>query len=171
MTNNLTKNPIFDGNSSGQTPAQNPALWQAYEIGIKSADYQFEWNSLGDVFEKVEEEKQEILQVLQEAQYSESLSAKKFDFLKATRLEIFQALTKVDEIQKNHLEEELGDCFFSLAQVARFLGFNPEIALHKANLKFNLRFEKMLQASGIDQPAFAMLPLEEKERLWQSIKS
>jgi MazG family protein len=69
-----------------------------------------------------------------------------------------------------HLEEELGDLLFSLAQVARRLDLAAEGALRAANGKFVRRFrhvEAALDARGL-QPAG--VTLDELEALWGAAK-
>ena len=40
-------------------------------------------------------------------------------------------------------EEEVGDILFAAVNLARFLGFDPEVALKHSNLKFKSRFQDM----------------------------
>ena len=52
---------------------------------------------------------------------------------------------------KEHLEEEVGDLLFAIANLSRHLGVEPETALRKANEKFTGRFtemERAIAASG-----------------------
>lgn len=79
--------------------------------------------------------------------------------------EIFEVL---DDPVK--LEDEFGDFLFAASQWARHLKIDPEAALRKANLKFQTRFKKMIEDSGLTQDQFAALPLDEKEDLWQKTK-
>jgi len=41
------------------------------------------------------------------------------------------------------MEHELGDTFFALVNLARFLNVNPEVAMAAANKRFERRFEAM----------------------------
>ncbi len=66
--------------------------------------------------------------------------------------------------------EELGDLLFSMANLSRRLGIDPESALREANDKFTSRFaavEDALQAAGSSVHAAS---LEEMEAAWQRIK-
>ncbi len=78
-----------------------------------------------------------------------------------------------DEIAQNDrekMEDELGDVFFSLINYARFLKIDPETALEKTNKKFKKRFELMeayAKETGLD---LAALSLAEKEAIWQKMK-
>ena len=69
------------------------------------------------------------------------------------------------------IEEEWGDLFFTLAQVARRLKVNPEEALRKSSNKFEARFawmEQKVQETGKD---IHELSAEEWETLWKQAKS
>ena len=67
-------------------------------------------------------------------------------------------------------EEEMGDLLFSIANLSRKLGIDPESALRKANEKFSRRFtalEDRLHAQGRSVHGAS---LEEMEREWQAVK-
>jgi XTP/dITP diphosphohydrolase len=84
--------------------------------------------------------------------------------------EIGELQYEIAQNNKEKMEDELGDVFFSLINYARFLKIDPETALEKTNKKFKHRFELMetyAKAHGLD---LAMLSLEEKEAIWQSMK-
>ena len=84
--------------------------------------------------------------------------------------EIGELQDEVAENDKEKMEDELGDVFFSLINYARFLKIDPETALEKTNKKFKHRFELMetyAKEHGLD---LAKLSLEEKEAIWQSMK-
>jgi tetrapyrrole methylase family protein/MazG family protein len=77
--------------------------------------------------------------------------------------ELKEALQSQDQ---THIEEELGDLLFSVAQLARHLDLDAEKALRLSNEKFVNRFEKMLAV----EPEFEDLPRDQKEKLWQKVK-
>ena len=67
-------------------------------------------------------------------------------------------------------EEEMGDLLFSIANLSRKLGIDPESALRKANEKFSKRFtalEDRLHAQGRSVHGAS---LEEMEIEWQAVK-
>ncbi|HEY0315282.1 MAG TPA: nucleoside triphosphate pyrophosphohydrolase, partial [Sphingomonas sp.] len=63
--------------------------------------------------------------------------------------------------------DEVGDMLFALVNWARWLGVDPEAALHQATDKFSRRFNAMEEIAGT---GFELLPLADKEALWQSVK-
>jgi nucleoside triphosphate diphosphatase len=68
-------------------------------------------------------------------------------------------------------EEEMGDLLFSIANLARKLGIEPESALRKANTKFAVRFralERHLEEKG---RSVHDASLEEMESAWSVVKS
>ncbi len=70
----------------------------------------------------------------------------------------------------DRLELELGDVYFSLAQLCRHLKIDPEIASNSGNIKFLNRFksvEALSKAKGLDIRAASR---KLKESLWQEAK-
>ncbi|HHX78091.1 MAG TPA: nucleoside triphosphate pyrophosphohydrolase [Firmicutes bacterium] len=68
------------------------------------------------------------------------------------------------------IEEELGDVFFALVNVSRFLQINPEVALTAANDKFCRRFayiDKQVKERGGD---FSQFNLEQLDAWWEEAK-
>jgi tetrapyrrole methylase family protein/MazG family protein len=68
------------------------------------------------------------------------------------------------------VEKEVGDVLFVAVNIARFLKINPELALTRANRRFERRFrylERKLKEKG-EMPA--EVGLEEMEALWQESK-
>jgi nucleoside triphosphate diphosphatase len=68
-------------------------------------------------------------------------------------------------------EEEMGDLLFSIANLARKLGIEPESALRKANEKFTARFEALERAFEAKGRSIHEATLEEMEAEWQAMKS
>ncbi len=71
---------------------------------------------------------------------------------------------------KRQVAEELGDLLFTVANLSRKLGINPEEALAKANEKFETRFralEERIKAAGKD---LKDVTLAEMDALWEEIK-
>jgi len=69
------------------------------------------------------------------------------------------------------IAEELSDCFFSLAQLSRHLGFEPEEIAQRGNLKFLRRFqavEALAKEQGIDVTTAGQVTLE---TLWAKAKA
>lgn len=67
-------------------------------------------------------------------------------------------------------EEELGDVLFSLANLARKLGIEPESALRKANDKFTRRFDAVEQALERRGRSVHDASQAEMEVEWQRVK-
>jgi MazG family protein len=71
---------------------------------------------------------------------------------------------------QDHIEEELGDLFFSLVNYARFLQADAENALERTNKKFIDRFTKMEAAALSTGKALSEMTLEEMDAIWNKIK-
>jgi len=65
---------------------------------------------------------------------------------------------------------ELGDLFFSLVNLSRWLNIQAEDALRQANLRFRQRYNRMEDLAARRGQNFAQLTLDEKEALWQESK-
>ena len=79
--------------------------------------------------------------------------------------------TVIPEDLQAKLEEEVGDLFFVMVNIARYLSVDPESALRKTNRKFKRRFQWMearLHESGRSADE---APMEELESLWQQAKA
>jgi MazG family protein len=127
---------------SGIAPAL-PALLRAYHIGTRAASVGFEWSTTRDVVAKIQEEVDELREVV-------------------------DAPGTVDQART---EEEMGDLLFSIAQLSRRLGIEPETALRKADDKFTKRFGALEQSVADSGRAMKDMTLDELEAAWQRLKS
>ena len=71
---------------------------------------------------------------------------------------------------KDKMEDELGDVFFSLVNLARFLQLDAENALERTNKKFIDRFTRMEKEAALQDKLLHDMSLEEMDALWNSIK-
>jgi XTP/dITP diphosphohydrolase len=69
---------------------------------------------------------------------------------------------------KNHAQEELGDVLFTLVNVARWCGIDPEAGLAGTNRRFLDRFSRVEAALGGDLQGRS---IQELEGLWQQAKA
>ena len=67
-------------------------------------------------------------------------------------------------------EEEMGDLLFSIANLSRKLGIEPESALRKANAKFTARFEALERAFEQQGRPLHDMTLQEMEAEWAKVK-
>ncbi len=68
------------------------------------------------------------------------------------------------------VEAELGDLLFTVANLARLLGVNPEEALRRATLRFEERFRAMEREARRRGRELREMELEEMDRLWEEAK-
>lgn len=69
---------------------------------------------------------------------------------------------------RGHAQEELGDLLFTLVNVARWCGIEPEEGLAGTNRRFLDRFSRVESALDGDLQGRSILELE---RLWQQAKA
>jgi len=85
--------------------------------------------------------------------------------------EIDEVKEAIAEQDTAHIEEEIGDTLFVAVNLARRLNIDPEIALRKANTKFERRFRAMEHLADEKGEGFATLSLDQQEHLWQAVKA
>jgi len=81
--------------------------------------------------------------------------------------------TRVEVVAQNAdaVEDEIGDLFFAVTNLARHAGVDPETSLRRSNRKFMQRFkvlENRLREQGLD---ISVATQQELEQLWQQVKS
>ncbi len=121
-------------------PKSLPPLIKAYRIQEKVKGVGFEWKKREQVWDKVIEE-------LNELKY------------------------EVDNgLDRDKIEDELGDLLFALTNYARYIGVNPEDALERTNRKFIRRFQFIETESANDGLKMEDMNLEKMEEYWVKAK-
>lgn len=83
-----------------------------------------------------------------------------------------QELTEAAETgDADHIEDEMGDLLFVMANLARHMGVDPEAALRRTNAKFTRRFESIEDALARQGRAPADASLTEMDALWDAAKA
>jgi MazG family protein len=132
-----------------------PALMEAQKISSKAAHVGFDWPNVEGLFEKLQEETQEL--------------RKEMEHLPAHALKPDES-SRIPEELRGHLENEVGDLFFVLVNIARYLSVDPESALRKTNRKFRRRFGWLEQQLRNQGKTLEEAGMEEMESLWQQAK-
>lgn len=90
--------------------------------------------------------------------------------LEKVREEIREMEEALDDGQDDSIRHEMGDVFFSLAQLARHLGYDAEQIAREANRRFETRFQGMMTLCAERGLAWEALDDETKESLWAQVK-
>jgi len=72
--------------------------------------------------------------------------------------------------KQQEIEDELGDIFFVLVNISRFVGINPEDALRKTISKFISRFRYIEMKAADAGKSLSDMTLEEMDALWDEAK-
>ena len=75
-----------------------------------------------------------------------------------------------ESLSQTEIEEEFGDLLFVMANLARHLKIDPEVALRAANAKFTHRFERVEAKLARIGKTPAQSNLEEMDALWDEAK-
>ncbi len=130
------------GNKSvlGGIPKGLPSLIKAYRVQEKAANAGFDWDDPKDVWAKVYEE---------------------LDELKA----------EIDsDSSKEQKEGEFGDFIFSLINMGRLFGVDPDTSLERTNKKFIRRFNHIERRAKEQGRSLKDMTLEEMDALWDEAK-
>lgn len=82
--------------------------------------------------------------------------------------EFREALSKKDQAG---IEDELGDIFFVLVNISRFIGVNPEDALRKTISKFISRFRYIEMKASESGKRLSDMTLKDMDELWDEAKA
>ncbi len=97
--------------------------------------------------------------------------ARTADVVSKIEEEVAEVRRTVESEGTGRTEEEIGDLLFTIANLARQLGVEPESALRKANEKFSARFEQLEQALEARGSSVHDASLGEMEAEWQRVKT
>jgi len=131
-----------------------PALAGAMAISRKAAAAGFEWDHIEGVWAKVHEELDELKEAVAE------LDANQASDTQMSANQGSQALI--------HAQEELGDVIFTLVNVGRWCGLDPEAGLAGTNQRFLQRFSRVEAALSGDLQGKS---IRELEAHWQRAKA
>ncbi len=87
------------------------------------------------------------------------------------REEVAELEEALDLKSEDEIRHEMGDVFFSLAQLARHLKMDPEQIGREANRRFELRFKTMMNMREERSLPWETMSLQDKENLWQEAKA
>jgi MazG family protein len=123
-------------------PRSLPGLLEAHQLTRRAANVGFDWQDVKGIFDKLAEETAELKQLLASG-----------------------------DGRAEEIEEEVGDLLFVGVNLARFLGFDAEIALKKANRKFAQRFREMERIAASRGQSLSGLSAAAFDALWNEVKS
>ncbi len=125
-------------------PRTMPGLLEASKVGSRAARLGFDWPSVDGLFEKLQEETDELsAELVGEIASSQAAQAR--------------------------IEEEFGDLLFTAVNLGRHLGLDAESALRSATAKFRRRFAAMERFAGGAEALEQSSP-ERMEALWGQAK-
>ena len=127
-------------NTLENIPNSIPPMVKSMIIQKKVKSVGFDWEEKKQVLRKIEEEYKELSQEIKKNDHQENI------------------------------KNEIGDLIFSVINLARFIGIDPEESLERTNMKFIKRFnlmEEMIEGEGKD---LKKMKLEEMDKYWEKSK-
>jgi tetrapyrrole methylase family protein/MazG family protein len=122
-----------------------PTLARTQDIIRRVAKVGFDWGEPAPVFDKAQEEFAEF------------------------RAEMEKVTP--ENANTDRLEDEFGDIMFCLVNVARHSGFNADVALRRANAKFEKRFREVERLAAAQGKQVKDIGLEGLQNLWKQAKN
>jgi ATP diphosphatase len=146
-----------------------PALMEAYKLSSRAAHVGFDWPEIEGLFAKLEEETAELREELKAVPtlHSKGQSSKGKSLGKGIA---GSGKPQLPPELRERVEDEVGDMFFVLVNVARYLSLDPESALRKTNRKFKRRFQWMEERLRASERTPQQASMDELESLWQKAK-
>jgi MazG family protein len=132
---------ILDGVST-----KAPALMEAHQLSTKAARVGFDWRGVDEIFNKLEEEVDELRDAIETHAASN------------------------DEADHARVREEVGDLLFVITNIARHLNVEPEAALKLTNRKFRRRFAYIENRLRERDRSLDTATIDEMEELWKEAK-
>ena len=117
-----------------------PGLTRAVKLTKRASRVGFDWPDILSVFDKIEEEVQEVRD---------------------------EVIAKVDH---DRLEDEIGDLLFAVCNLARHAHVDPEAAVRRTNAKFEQRFHWIEQQLKEQGKTVKDTPLDDLDYLWDQSK-
>ena len=151
-----------DASSVAGVSSAMPALMEAHKLTSRAAGVGFDWPNIQGLFDKLHEETNELRELLEEFP-APGPQPKARGIAGSGKQRIPKEL-------QARLEDEVGDLFFVLVNIARYLSLDSESALKKTNRKFRRRFQWMEERLRESGRGPAQATAEELEALWQQAK-
>jgi MazG family protein len=167
-----SRSPSGDKNGDNSEPPPSilsgisssmPSMLEAHKLSVRAAQVGFDWPSMEGLFDKLREETVELREQLHKFPAPGPRPE--------ARGIAGSGRQMISEELHAKLDEEVGDLFFVLVNIARYLSVDPESALRKSNRKFRRRFQWMERRLHELGKSPESVPMEELETLWQKAKS
>lgn len=149
--------PLLAGVSSAM-----PALMEGLKLSNKAAHVGFDWPSIDGIFDKLEEEAEELRAEVKKIPPPGPVPV-------GRGIAGARGHSLPEELQ-SRLQDEVGDLLFVAVNLARYLNVDPESALRNTNRKFRRRFEhverRLHEAGRTPEES----NIDEMEKYWQEAK-
>ena len=151
------KRSILDGISTAM-----PSLMEALKLSSRAAHAGFDWPNIDGLFDKLREETSELREELK--QFPAPGPRPEARGVAGSGRQV------IPDALRERLEDEVGDLFFVLVNIARYLSLDSESALRRTNRKFKRRFQSMEARLHETGRTVEQASADELESLWQQAK-
>ncbi len=177
-----------DGNLYGALKSeQNPSEQKAGSQKISEQEIKGRWEVIKELERQAKGKADELVSILDDVprslpaiQRAEKLQKRAahvgFDWPQAAQVldkieeEIQELREAMLENDQAHIQDELGDVFFAMVNLARHVNVKPEMALRSTNAKFERRFKFLESALAKQGVKLENADLQQMENLWLEAK-
>ena len=169
----VRRHPHVFGTARADTPEQVKVNWEALKATERAAHSQAECQGERSHLDGVGKNLPSLVEAYQLTRKAAQVG---FDWERLEDVlakldeeagELRQALSTKDQEQ---IEDEVGDLLFVATNIARFLGFDPEVALRRTNRKFVERFQEIERELTRQGKRLEDASLAELDALWERSK-
>ncbi len=176
----IRRHPHVFGNSTADTPDAVLTQWEAIKAGEKGTSETVESGNEegrpGAVY-LIKKANDGLPALMAAAKIQRKAATVGFDWpdlppvLAKVREELDEVAGAISSESDGKVAEEIGDLLFAVVNLARKAGHDAEILLHRANVKFVNRLQRVedeLHRSGLDLDAST---LEQMDEAWDRVKA
>lgn len=169
----VVRHPHVFGNMSVEDADAQTAAWETQKAAERAAKAE----AAGQVPSALDDVAHGLPALMRAEKFQKRAARVGFDWpsprdvIDQVHEELDEVIAEIDEGDPDRLEDEIGDLLFTVTNLARKLGVDPEVALRRCNAKFERRFRAVEGYAAADGNSLPDMTLDEMQALWLRVKA